>query len=343
MCVCVSCGCHHVRGLNWYDMFMNQFLSIWIMIWPMWCGHCAECCNSCCRRNRLGSFSLQLFPFDFNSLSHFQQLANFSTPWPRSLPCCMLAYKSKKRRCKFVYVRASALRYIYGEIREKHRTTNVLHKSEARAKRNIPTNDTAHTHTHFLRDEVSFHGFGSCLYRLHLYTYFSFNILHLRGKSEMENYKQHAYSTTQPHMKRVRAREMGTRDADIGLLRAFSMCCVRFLHNTMFSKTNNSSRLYKNTISFMQFPHCSVLSLSYLICIIQKLFGILQQWINCVGTRTHFERGKKHTESERFASLDNLSFFAFLLGLQFIWTVCLNYNLISTLTRLFYYSFISSL
>lgn len=87
------------------------------------------------------------------------------------------------------------------------------------------------------------------------------------------------------------------RDTDIGLLMAFSISSrIRFLHNMMFSKTNKQTTITTaaaaavaataTMIGFMQFPHCSVVILSYILFIFASLENYSASFcsrINCVG------------------------------------------------------------
>lgn len=82
----------------------------------------------------------------------------------------------------------------------------------------------------------------------------------------------------------------------------------------------------------MQFPHCSVLILSYLICIIRKLFSILQPVeFNCVGTRTFWKKQiKTQTHTHTYSICDTSQFIIFRISsqLHIRIIVCLSYNFI---------------
>lgn len=54
--------------------------------------------------------------------------------------------------------------------------------------------------------------------------------------------------------------------------------------------TKTERKNHAKMIGFMQFPHCSVVILSYLFCIIRKLFGILQ--LNELRGCAHYKGGK---------------------------------------------------
>lgn len=170
----------------------------------------------------------------------------------------------------------------YGEIKKK---TSSIKCAKSKRKASINTyrvyRQTIHQ-DYKKRDQVSFHEW---VFSRSIHCTLVWQIQNVNEMTEGK--------ITHPHQSLTNTTRE-THRYELKLLVAFSICSrVRFLHNTMFSKTNKqtataaAAKTTAKMIGFMQFPHCSVCKILSFIFIF--IFASLENysafcsWINCVG------------------------------------------------------------
>lgn len=167
-CLCV----HHVHRPNWHgNMFMNQCLSIWIMIWHMWCDTVKWCNRVVYARNWSDRFALLFFSL---KLSHFHPI----------FKVFVLPPMQERKRTHTHILKLCIARRLMWKCQER----DILRIDHTKSKRKAPITTCIELadkrHYDYKRDQVSQQPLQTAFTHSHLALFHQYLIHYSRGKSK---------------------------------------------------------------------------------------------------------------------------------------------------------------